>query len=180
MEEGLIEQAQSGDQEAFRQLVSMYSSLLHRTARVLLNDPLSAEDAVQEAWLDVWKGLSSFQLGRPFRPWLLTVVANRCRKHLRVTRLPSVPLDNCLGQTLVAPQDQKNMALQSVESPELEAALTELSVEQQNILALRFFAELELEEIAQLKRLPLGTVKSRLYRAIESLRINLDAKRNIP
>jgi len=179
MEENLIEQAQSGDQEAFRELVKMYGSLLYRTARVLLNDPLSAEDALQEAWLDVWRGLPTFQLGRPFRPWLLTVVANRCRKHLRNTQPVSVPIDNYLGQTLIAPEAITNTTLQSVESPELEAALRGLNVDQQHILALRFFAELELEEITQLTQLPLGTVKSRIHRSIEYLRIRLGAKTEI-
>ncbi|MEO6889206.1 MAG: sigma factor, partial [Ktedonobacteraceae bacterium] len=66
MEDDIIQRAQRGDQRAFQQLVEGYSDLAWRTARVLLAERAAAEDAVQEAWLDTWRGLPRFQLARPF------------------------------------------------------------------------------------------------------------------
>src|SRR3989442_1190574 len=85
-EDDLIRRAQLGDQGAFRQLVEFYSPLAERTARAFLADRAGAEDAVQEAWLDAWRALPRFALGRPFRPWLLTLVGNRCRMSARRLR----------------------------------------------------------------------------------------------
>src|SRR5262249_57429230 len=87
-----ISRAQLGDTEAFHWLVERNSDVAWRTARVLLQDREQAKDAVQEAWLDAWQGLHRFTPGRPFRPWLLTVVANRCRMFGRRRVLPTVPL----------------------------------------------------------------------------------------
>src|SRR6188472_29001 len=89
--------AQSGDKDAFRSLVETYSSLAERTARVLLSNRSDAEDAAQEAWLDAWKAMPRFQVERPFRPWLLTIVANRCRMKARKHDLMTTPYDDELG-----------------------------------------------------------------------------------
>src|SRR5690349_66723 len=87
MEKAAIRQAQRGDHFAFRKLVEAYSDVAWRVARTLLEDSLAAEDALQEPWLDAWRGLAYFDNTRPFRPWLLTIVANRCRMtRCRMTR----------------------------------------------------------------------------------------------
>ncbi len=78
MEDDLIRHAQAGDQTAFRQLVEIYTPVVWRTAQALLPDRSSAEDVLQESWLDVWRALPRFQQGRRLRPWLLTIVAHRC------------------------------------------------------------------------------------------------------
>src|SRR4051812_47599516 len=98
LEEDLVRRAQAGEQQAFRQLVETYAGLVERTSRALLADRSLAEEAAQEAWLDAWRGLPRFQAGRPFRPWLLTIVANRCRMHARRRRPPSVPWDTVLSE----------------------------------------------------------------------------------
>lgn len=98
LEDEIIRQAQAGNQDAFRQLVEHYAALTRRTARLLLPAHLSAEDAAQEAWVDVWRGLPRFQTGRPFRPWLLTLVANRCRMLNRHRQLTYTALDEELAE----------------------------------------------------------------------------------
>src|SRR5690348_18028240 len=92
MEEEAIRQAQSGDHSAFRKLVEAHSEMAWRVARTLLENSLAAEDAVQDAWLDVWRGLAHFDNTRPFRPWLLTIVANRCRMTRRRRTLPTTSI----------------------------------------------------------------------------------------
>lgn len=173
MEEALIARAQAGDDAALRQAIERYGALVWRTARVLLPAGNAADDAVQEAWIDVWRGLPRFDMGRPFRPWLLAIVANRCRMIARRRALPTVALDDAEVGELVATDDVLDVTLRIETVNELAAVLARLPADQQRILELRYFAELELSEIALVLGAPLGTVKSRLHRALAALRREL-------
>jgi RNA polymerase sigma-70 factor (ECF subfamily) len=166
-ERDVIARAQAGDHDAFRLLVERYAAVGSRTARVLLTNPVDAEDASQEAWLDAWRALPRFDLERPFRPWLLTIVANRCRMKAR-RHNPEVALSD--GMT-----DERAVQVEAGTEydGELQEALDSLEPGQRQVLALRFYADLQLEEIAEAIDMPLGTVKSRLYRGLERLRERL-------
>ena len=173
MEDELIARAQQGDTLAFRELVEQYSNLAWRTARVLLGDSARAEDATQEAWLDVWQSLHRFELGRPFRAWLLTLLANRCRMILRRHTPTAVPLTQDAADQLISADTAIEPALQRETSDELRAALAALPPDQQRVLELRYFADLDLAEIADVTGVPLGTVKSRLHRSLYAVRARL-------
>jgi RNA polymerase sigma-70 factor (ECF subfamily) len=166
-EKEIIARAQAGDRDAFRRLVEQYAALGSRTARVLLSNPSDAEDASQEAWLDAWRALPRFELGRPFRPWLLTLVANRCRMKAR-RHNPEVALDEGMADERAA-----EMEAGTDFDVELQDALDALEPEQRHVVALRFYADLQLDEIAEVLGVPLGTVKSRLHRSLERLRVKL-------
>lgn len=168
MDDDLILHAQAGDQAAFRVLVERYSTTVERTARVLLADRMAAEEAAQDAWLDAWRNLRRFERGRPFRPWLLKLVINRCRMLARRRSLPSIPLDQISADQL--PISAAGSTATTALDADLGAALATLTAEQQRVVALRFFAELELAEIALVTGARLGTVKSRLHRALVALR----------
>jgi RNA polymerase sigma-70 factor (ECF subfamily) len=175
-ESDLVRQAQRGDQGAFRRLVETYALLTERTARVLLADRRDAEDAVQEAWLDAWRSLERVHPERPFRPWILTLTANRCRMSARKKAPIAVAYDPALDGTGGSLQIAPPLIAGEAHDPELARALTGLNEEQRQVVALRYYAELELEEIAVLTGAPLGTVKSRLHRALESLRSRMAAR----
>jgi RNA polymerase sigma-70 factor (ECF subfamily) len=165
----LVRQARLGDPSAFQHLVDLYAPIAWRTALVFLKDRHLAEDAVQEAWLDVWRGLPRFREGEPFRPWLVTLIANRCRKAGRNARERDVPLDDAAA--LVSDAEQPESRVQRVETFDaLREALADLPQEQRRMLELRYFADLELAEIAAVTSVPVGTVKSRLHRALRALR----------
>lgn len=170
MEDALIHRAQLGDTAAFRQLVETHTALAWRTARVLLPNHAAAEDALQEAWVDVWRGLAGFRAGSPFRPWLLAVVANRCRMSARRHTLATVPLPPAESAAVAGPDHAADAALRGEADAELRAALAVLPDDQRRILELRYFAELNLSEIAVITAAPLGTVKSRLHRALGAVR----------
>ena len=170
-EKEIIRLARRGDQEAFHRLVEQYSGLVERTVRVLVYDRAEVEDTVQEVWLDAWRGLRGFELEKPFRPWLLAILANRCRQRGRKARLATVSLDPETAQEL--PDTTPDVAAQVLEHfyyADLKAELDHLPTSQLELIALRFFADLELEEIARLLQQPLSTVKSRLYRTLNALR----------
>jgi len=166
----LIRSAQAANQDAFRTLVERYHVPVLRTARILLADSALAEDVAQEAWLNAWRALSQFNLERPFRPWVLRIVANCCRMELRRSHGADAALD------LVEPEllsDQSDLLADVVRREEYEAlddAITSLPPAQRRIVALRYRADLDLGEIALVTSLPLGTVKSRLSRALAAIR----------
>ncbi|HEY7019554.1 MAG TPA: sigma-70 family RNA polymerase sigma factor [Ktedonobacterales bacterium] len=170
-ESSVIRRAQIGDQRAFQQLVETNHALVWRTARALLGDATAAEEVTQEAWLDVWRGLPAFRLDRPFRPWLLSVVANRSRKHARRHVVVAEPLDESTLESVA--NDGFSHVLKRERRQELAHKVASLPAEQSRVLALRYFADFDLAEIAAVTGAPLGTVKSRLHRALAALRERL-------
>jgi RNA polymerase sigma factor (sigma-70 family) len=172
----LIARAVSGDADAFNAIVATYADLTLRVAASLLPDTGSAEDAAQEAWVDVWHGLPGFLPGHSFRSWLVTIVANRCRKQVRRRALATVRLDTELVDAARWRDDDADIVLAAFPDAELERALADLSDEQRQVLGLRFGADLDLATIAHVTQMPIGTVKTRLRRALDTLRDRLVAE----
>jgi RNA polymerase sigma-70 factor (ECF subfamily) len=170
-ENDAIERAQRGDKDAFCSLVDAYLGLAYKTARVLTQNSDDAEDAVQEAWVDAWRAMPRFQTGKPFRPWLLTMVANRCYKRILRNRLLTTPytseMAEVIGETPAWSRPDTDFDVV------LHDALGRLDNEQRRLLALRFYADLKLDEIADVLEMPLGTVKSRLHKIIVTMREEL-------
>ena len=179
MDEYDILRAQAGDTDAFRALVDRFTPVAWQVACILMSDRGHAEDALQEAWLDVWRGLPGFDPARPFRPWLLAIVANRCRMRARRRGLPEMTLDDALCEALPDHQGEA-LPLADHMNDALEDALAGLPPDSRQLLALRFQAELDLAEIATYCSLPLSTVKSRLYRILAVLRKQLTRRESAP
>lgn len=176
MEDELIRRAQLGDTIAFRALVESYTPGAWRVARVLIPNTEQAEDALQEAWIDVWRGLPRFDNARPLRPWLLAIVGNRCRMQRRRHTPRTESLNEQIADEVVDQQDVYEDATARELDPALRAALRRLAPEERELLTLRYQAELELSEIAALYDAPLSTIKSRLYRTLARLRESLTAE----
>lgn len=172
MEEEAIRQAQRGDHSAFRKLVEAHSEMAWRVARTLLGDSLTAEDALQEAWLDAWRGLANFDNTRPFRPWLLTIVANRCRMTRRRRALPTTSIGeaNYAGGLF---EDLADALVHSETDASLAASLAMLPIDRRRLVELRYFAQLDISEIALVLGIAEGTVKSRIHRTLASLKKSL-------
>lgn len=173
MHEEMICRAQQGDTAAFRALVEAYSPGAWRVARILMADREHAEDALQEAWIDVWRGLPRYDTSRPFRPWLLAIVGNRCRMLRRRHTVSTQSLGADLADGLLDPYDSYAEVTAREPDVALQHALARLEPEARELLELRYQAELELAEIAELYGIPLSTVKSRLYRTLAVLRTQL-------
>lgn len=173
MSDDLIERAQQGDDAAFQQIVQAYTPLVRRVVRTFLADRAVAEDIIQDAWLDVWRGLPRFNLTRPFRPWVLTIVANRCRMVNRRRVLATTPLDATAHDIAWAGEDASEQMIRSETDAALTAALAALAPELRQLIELRYFAKLEIADIAAVSDVPAGTVKSRISRTLLALRTHL-------
>jgi len=172
-EQAIIRRCQQGDREAFRWLVQRYSDIAIRVAYLQRRNQEAAEDAVQEAFLNAWKAMPTFQPGRPFRPWLLKIVLNQCYMAARRKQPTTVSLETTIdvAQSIHADQaDPEAVFVQNEARAQLHQLLTILPDDQRQVIELRFFADLSVPEIATILDCRQGTVKSRLHRGLASLR----------
>ena len=167
-EETLVERARRGDPGAFEALVVSYQSLAFRTALVIAGDPADAEEAAQDAFVKAHRALGRFRTGQPFRPWLLTIVANEARNRRR-TRGRRAALALRAADPGAPGEDPEAAALASERRERLLTAVERLRDDDREVLACRYFLELSEEETAAALGIARGTVKSRTHRALERL-----------
>jgi len=176
MEDEIIKRCQKGESEAFRWLVEGYGDLAYRMAYLMTNDRQLAEEIIQDGLLDAWRGIKGFKVGYPFKPWFLKIVVNRCRMEKRRRVEPTIPLERVEAKRVATDAPSADETVASGESRQLvREAIASLEEEQRSVIMLRYFAELTVPEIAQVLSLPEGTVKSRLYRAMQRLRQRLSS-----
>jgi RNA polymerase sigma-70 factor (ECF subfamily) len=166
----LIERAQRGDAAAYEELVRAYQAIAFRTARAIGASAPDAEDAAQEAFVKAWRALPRFHSGSPFRPWLLTIVANEARSRRRsLARRDAAAARAAVAPPAVA-RSAEDSALDAARANALLAAIARLPDAQREVVALRYLLDLSEAETAKVLRCRPGTVKSRLSRALERLR----------
>ncbi len=173
MDRDLVIQARAGDHDAFARLAAGSIGRLNAVARLILHDAAQAEDAVQEAFLDAWRGLRSLREPDRFDAWLNRLLIRACSdaravaRRRRVVELPLLPTDDVptrSTESVVADADQ------------LERGLRQLTIDQRTVLVLTFYLDLSLADAAATLGIPVGTMKSRLNRSIAALRAVLDAE----
>jgi len=165
----LVAQAKAGDRNAFDSLVGPLIDPAFRLAFGMLHDREAAEDAVQEAAFRAWRSLGNLRPGTQMRPWFFAIVANQCRSTLRSRWRKVLKLDG-LGAPSLSVDDPV------VRGADLRRAIRKLKRDQRLALVLHFYLDLSLEEIAAITRAPVGTVKSRIHRAVTRLRPQLEAE----
>ena len=152
----------------------MHLAAAHRAA-MLFGPGMDAEDVVQAAFLKAYRALPRFERGAAFRPWLLRIVINEAknaarsagRRRVATARLTELDVRPVGGDPL-------DSALSEDRRRELLAALRTLPSAQQRVIACRYFLDLDERETAAALGLPVGTVKSRLHRALRRLRSRLE------
>lgn len=172
MEEELITRARDGEGAAWNQILKDHREGVFRYAYLQLQDAQEAEDVAQETFLRAFQSLDRFDPDRPMRPWLLTIAANLARNRRRSLGrywealrrfLQSRPAR--VGVEQVPGRDP--VEWEALRIWEVVRGLGELDRE---ILYLRYFLELPVEEAAQVLEVAKGTVKSRTYRALGRLK----------
>jgi RNA polymerase sigma-70 factor (ECF subfamily) len=176
----LIIRCREGDEEACRLLLSRYEAYVYRLCLKIGGSREDALDFAQEAMVKILTGLDSFQLGRPFKPWLRQVTVNACLNCLKRRGPETVSLEEpvadgvVLGDTLKGSAgDPADAALWQDAREVIRQALGCLPAQQRLVLVMRHQEELSYEEIAATTELPLGTVKTYLFRARQQLRRQL-------
>jgi RNA polymerase sigma-70 factor (ECF subfamily) len=171
-DQALIAATLTGRGEAFGELVTRYERAVYHLAVRTLHDRTEAEDATQEAFFKAYRALSSFRPGAKFSTWIFTICYRGCcdrlakRKRLSDDELPD-RADPSAGPAVLAER--------SDEAERLRAAIDALPDKYRAVITLYHLQGRQYEEIATVLNLPLGTVKTHLFRAKEHLRKVLTA-----
>lgn len=160
----LVRRALSGDRGAFDQLLGPLVGKGFRLAYGMLHDPQAAEDAVQESAIRAWRKLDQLRPGTEMRPWFLGIVANQCRTISRGRWWSVLPLNERIRGTGQAMEDE------IVHAAAVRDAIRKLSPEHREVLVLHYYLDLPLDEVAAIAKIPVGTAKSRINRAIAAMR----------
>ncbi|MEX1296276.1 MAG: sigma-70 family RNA polymerase sigma factor [Candidatus Limnocylindrales bacterium] len=168
----LVDAVISGDDEAFRVLVDREKANVIGLCRRLLRDPAEAEDVAQEAFIQAYRSLPTFRGDGPFGAWL-----GRIATRMAIARLKR-PADLRADPTreegwLVDPAggiDPQLATLDEERRAQVQEAISTLPEHQRRIVTMRFYGDMSLDEISSATGAPLGTVKSRLHRALAALR----------
>ena len=163
----LLASVQSGDEHAMASLFDRYSKLVYSVALRVLRDPASAEDVLQEVFMQIWRNPDSFTAARgSLGGWLSIVARNRSIDTLRRKR-PSVDVDDVpLASAFnLADEAERNSLMERA-----RGVIHDLPTEQRKTLEMAFFDGLTHSEIAEMTGDPLGTVKTRIRSALLTLR----------
>ena len=178
----LISLCREGDRDAFNELVEMYQNQVINIAYGMLSDREDAYDAAQEVFVKIYKNIGSFKGKSSLSTWIYRIVAKVCNDTLRKRqrRAPAVSINSAFSDdeekdmdiTDDAPTPEELLEL-SEKQRAVRLAIAELSDEHREVITLSDIEQLSYEEISEILRCPVGTVKSRLNRARSALKKKL-------
>lgn len=169
MDRLLVEQAQRGDREAFQAVAFALSDRLFGVAHRILRDFDAAGDALQGALVRIWRDLPSLRDPDKIESWAMRVLVRSCHDELRRSRR-AVPV-----LRLMPPQDVVDPAGEISDREEITRAFARLNADQRAVIALQYYRDLTLPQIAELLQVPIGTVRSRSHYAKRVLRAAIEA-----
>lgn len=161
----LIQRAKNGESVAFELISKMYRPTLSHIAMRMLRNADDANDAVQETLVKAFRAIRDFDPDRPLKPWLCRICSNVCIDMVRSRKHESDPLDQheymlCDGSSNLSSHAEESMANEMVVE-----AIERLPVKYRQIIFLRHFRHMDVNEIADQMKAPEGTIKSWLFRA---------------
>jgi RNA polymerase sigma-70 factor (ECF subfamily) len=182
VDQQLVERAQRGDKHAFELLVGKYQRRLSRLISRFIRDPAEVEDVTQEAFIKAYRALPAFRGESAFYTWLYRIGINTAKNYLLSLgrRAPTTTLFD----SDEAEDFEEASLLHEVSTPEnelmskqivqvVDSSLQQLPDELRTALTLREIDGLSYEEIAEVMDCPVGTVRSRIFRAREMIAANL-------
>jgi RNA polymerase sigma-70 factor (ECF subfamily) len=172
-DQALIEQIKLRDQEAMVTLHSRYADLMYSIAYRVLEDSLSAEECVQDAFMKVWQSASQYDTQRgTLVAWLIGITRNvaidrlRQRRRQMPTPQQQLPDDSQTELTYNLPNDWQDRE----RANSLRFAVQSLPPEQRQVIELSYFGGMSQSDISEALKLPLGTVKTRMRLGMQKLR----------
>ena len=170
-ERDLIQQAQSGDSVAFEQLVNANAPYVYNVALRTLGSSAEAQDITQETFIRVWRSLNNYRGDAQFHTWLYRIVTNLCYNRLpRLKRdLNALDVDDDIELHDQAQQVERTV-LDDERRQQLHDAITDLPESYRLLISLRHLQGMSYAEIAAATDLPLGTVKTGIFRARRELK----------
>ena len=182
IDQQLVERVQRGDKRAFELLVTKYQRRIFRLLSRMIRDPAEIEDVAQEAFVKAYRALTNFRGESAFYTWLYRIAINTAKNHLvsqgrRVPTTTGNDIEDAEGfddATLLREVATPDSMLQSRQVAEaVNRAIEKLPEELRTAIVLRELEGLSYEEIAETMACPIGTVRSRIFRAREAIAAEL-------
>ena len=178
VDQQLVERVQNGDKHAFDLLVAKYQRKLIRLLSQFVRDPVEVEDVAQEAFIKAYRALPSFRGDSAFYTWLYRIGINTAKNYLVSQGRKAPTLQGIDSEE--AENFEEGGVLREMHTPESELmskqiaqtvnqTLEELPEELRTAIILREIEGLSYEEIARIMECPIGTVRSRIFRAREAI-----------
>lgn len=170
-DEAVAREVQSGNSEAFGKLVDRYEQKLLRYGRKFLAEREDIVDIVQDAFIRAYQNIQSFDTSQRFSPWMYRIAHNAFVNKLRNNRYQPFRID---FDTFVAHPVYENVEMSEREQQDMKAlietGMQSLPLKYREVLVLHYFEELPYADIADILKIPMGTVSVRLKRAKEALK----------
>lgn len=167
----LVERAQRGDESAFAALAVRIGDSLHATAMHILRDSGRAEDAAQQAMIDIWRHLPELKDPDRFQAWAYRIVVRAAYAEVRHRRLWNLREASVAPERTFAGDHSASVANRD----QLNRGFARLPIDHRAVVVLKHYVGLSNEEIAEALEIPEGTVRSRLHHSIRAMRAALDA-----
>jgi RNA polymerase sigma-70 factor (ECF subfamily) len=181
----IVGRALQGDQEAFSEIVDQYSTLMLRTASMIVGDRDIAEDVVQDALIQAWHHLPDLRKAGALRPWLMRIVVNQCISFKRRVARSAAFMRQALSEqeTDLIAQAADDHKGRMERDWDLAQAIEELPLKQRVVIVLHYYNGMTLPEMSQTLSTSENTLKKRIQAALTNLRrilrVTLDEE-NIP
>lgn len=173
MDRNLILRVKEGDKEAFAILYDIYAEYALRVATAITKSTSEAADAVQEAFIRVYRNIDSFDENKPFRPWFYRILINECNRTMKNKSRLIFVSEYIENNATYSREDDYHFE----EYEELYAAIGELKDINRIPIILKYLNDFTEKEIAEILDLNVNTVKSRLYRGRQKLKKTLEGNR---
>lgn len=170
LDEELALQLQRGDEAALETLVRRYHGPIHAYVVRMGGEYHTASDITQEVFIKVCRHIGHYRTDLPFRPWIYTIASNTYKDYLRKAHVQKDVLGLAQEEVATIAETPETVFLEAVERNMVLKTLQRLNAIYREVLILRYYQDLKLEEIALTLQIPVGTVKSRLWTALRQLK----------
>lgn len=165
----LVKKAIKGDDDAFLAIMHFYEEALYRTAFSYLKNEEDALEAIQEVTYRAYRSIKTVKEPTYFKTWLIRIMMNYCQDVIKKSKREVL--------------EERLLRIQGVNEDftflEVEEALLNLSEYERELLHLKYFEDVKIKEIAVMWNTPEGTIKTRLHKALRSLREKFEEKGDV-
>lgn len=166
----IVDRISKGDQDAFREMYDLYKYRVYKTACLMLNGDVNAEDVLQEVFITVYSKIYRLKSSKAFESWLYRITVNCCidflRKH-KPNLLPDEEFSEIVSED--TSKSPENSAVRNELSRELKKHIYELPAKQKSCLILFYYNHFTIKQIAEIMECTEGTVKSNLFKSKKAL-----------